>query len=164
MFQVFREFFRRLVRQILSGVEKLPHPWRLWQTFVFHTSIMHKKDTDKLIWCQTLCKMIYDKSSTVSSHCIPKDSPKRHRRKTATEIKKNHPTCCLCLDMKYDECVGLTRPAIGVGSLLIFFTRLGLIELSNLTKDTDRWKHHNLSSSDKNTEPSSNTQLYDELR
>lgn len=39
---------------------------------------------------------------------------------------------------------GLTRPAMGVGSLLIFFTRLGLIELSNLIKDTEGRGHHKL--------------------
>lgn len=33
---------------------------------------------------------------------------------------------------------------MGVGSLLIFFTRPGLIELSNLTKDTQRRIHHKL--------------------
>lgn len=36
---------------------------------------------------------------------------------------------------------GLTRPAIGVGSLLIFFTRPGLMELSNLTETTDTRRH-----------------------
>lgn len=33
---------------------------------------------------------------------------------------------------------------MGVGSLFIFFTRPGLIELSNLTKDTHRKRHHKL--------------------
>lgn len=37
---------------------------------------------------------------------------------------------------------GLTRPAIGVGSLLIFFTRPGLMELSNLTETTEARRHH----------------------
>lgn len=31
---------------------------------------------------------------------------------------------------------GLTKPAMGVGSLLIFFTRPGFMELNNLAKNT----------------------------
>lgn len=37
---------------------------------------------------------------------------------------------------KVSEGRGLTRPAIGVGSLLIFFTRPGFMELSNLATST----------------------------
>lgn len=39
---------------------------------------------------------------------------------------------------------GLTRPAMGVGSLLIFFTRPGLMELSNLTETTEARRHHKM--------------------
>lgn len=39
----------------------------------------------------------------------------------------------------------LTRPAIGVGSLLIFFTRPGLMELNNLREETQEEKIDTLS-------------------
>lgn len=61
------------------------------------------------------------------------------KRTKAREYKEKDPKgCTLNLDAKDSEGRGLTRPAMGVGSLLIFFTRPGLIELSNLATDTQR--------------------------
>lgn len=52
---------------------------------------------------------------------------------TVTQLTPTNNDWHQVFEVKQD---GLTRPAMGVGSLLIFFTRAGLMELSNLWRNS----------------------------